>query len=143
MSCHLPDKDDDLESKISSIIKKLNNDKNAWPFEKPVDAKEVPEYYDYTKFPIDLKTMHERLKRKYYVHVSLPRFADFQTVIPFQQHLFIADVRRMFENCYAFNGVSTVYYEMAYKLNELALKLLKTAFPGSPLYPELPARKPH
>ncbi|CAI2304560.1 unnamed protein product [Caenorhabditis sp. 36 PRJEB53466] len=123
----LDERDDDLEPKIASILKKLNADKNAWPFAKPVDAREVPEYYDFTQHPIDLKTMQDKLKRKVYVH----------------QHLFIADLTRMFQNCYAFNGVTTVYYRMAYKMNELALKLLKMSFPYSSFYPDLPARKPH
>ncbi|EGT51634.1 CBN-PCAF-1 protein [Caenorhabditis brenneri] len=127
-SCYqLDERDDHLETKASSILKKLNADKNAWPFANPVDKKEVPEYYDFTKHPIDLKTMHEKLKRKSYHH----------------QHLFIADLTRMFQNCYSFNASNTVYYKMAYKLNEYALKLLKSSFPDSTFYPDLPSQKPN
>lgn len=35
-----------------------------------VDPDEVPEYYDHILFPIDLRTMSDRLKEGYYVHVS-------------------------------------------------------------------------
>ncbi|EGT35554.1 hypothetical protein CAEBREN_05445 [Caenorhabditis brenneri] len=127
-SCYqLDERDDHLETKAASILKKLNADKNAWPFANPVDKKEVPEYYDFTKHPIDLKTMHEKLKRKSYHH----------------QHLFIADLTRMFQNCYSFNASNTVYYKMAYKLNEYALKLLKSSFPDSTFYPDLPSQKPN
>ncbi|KAF1770318.1 hypothetical protein GCK72_002136 [Caenorhabditis remanei] len=122
----LDERDDYLDNKISSILKKLSSDKNAWPFATPVDAHDVPEYYDYIKHPIDLKTMQEKFKKKYYVH----------------QHLFIADLTRMFQNCYSFNGVDTIYYKLAYKLNELALKLSKSSFPESTFYPELPDRRP-
>ena len=35
---------------------------SAWPFLKPVDKSEAPDYYDHIKFPMDLQTMTERLK---------------------------------------------------------------------------------
>ncbi|PIC55729.1 hypothetical protein B9Z55_000881 [Caenorhabditis nigoni] len=120
----LDELDDTLDTRITSILKKLTADKNAWPFLKPVDKHEVPDYYAYIKHPIDFKTIQEKFRRKYYVH----------------QHLFIADLTRMFQNCYSFNGIDTIYYKLAYKLNEVALKLLKSAFPESSLYPELPER---
>lgn len=62
---------EELEHKIRIILHKLRADKSAWPFLKPVNAEEVPEYYGYIKFPTDLKTMNERCRAKYYVHVSL------------------------------------------------------------------------
>ncbi|UMM11000.1 hypothetical protein L5515_000505 [Caenorhabditis briggsae] len=120
----LDELDDTLDTRIVSILKKLTADKNAWPFLKPVDKHEVPDYYAYIKHPIDFKTIQEKFRRKYYAH----------------QHLFIADLTRMFQNCYSFNGIDTIYYKLAYKLNEVALKLLKSAFPESSLYPELPER---
>ncbi|VDO36743.1 unnamed protein product [Haemonchus placei] len=121
-----PAKDDDLESKIKLILKKLNADKWSWPFIAPVDGEMVPEYYDYIEYPIDLKTMGDRLRAKYYVH----------------QHLFIADLCRMFANCYSFNGVDTEYYRCGYRLNKLALELVTKHFPSSPLRPTLPELKP-
>uniref|UniRef100_A0A7I5EDE6 histone acetyltransferase n=1 Tax=Haemonchus contortus TaxID=6289 RepID=A0A7I5EDE6_HAECO len=121
-----PAKDDDLESKIKLILKKLNADKWSWPFVAPVDGEMVPEYYDYIEYPIDLKTMGDRLRAKYYVH----------------QHLFIADLCRMFANCYSFNGVDTEYYRCGYRLNKLALELVTKHFPSSPLRPTLPELKP-
>ncbi|PIO70266.1 Bromodomain protein [Teladorsagia circumcincta] len=121
-----PLKDDDLESKIRLILRKLNSDKWSWPFVAPVDGEMVPEYYDYIEYPIDLKTMSERLRAKYYVH----------------QHLFIADLCRMFANCYSFNGVDTEYYRCGYQLNKVALELVTKYFPSSPLLPTLPDLKP-
>ncbi|KAK6055108.1 Bromodomain protein [Cooperia oncophora] len=121
-----PVKDDDLESKMKLILKKLNGDKWSWPFLAPVDGEMVPEYYDYIEYPIDLKTMSERIRAKYYVH----------------QHLFIADLCRMFANCYSFNGVDTEYYRCGYRLNKLALELVTKYFPSSPLRPTLPDLKP-
>ncbi|VDL82729.1 unnamed protein product [Nippostrongylus brasiliensis] len=121
-----PGRDSDLESKIKLIIKKLNADKWGWPFVVPVDGEMVPEYYEYIDCPIDLRTMSERLRAKYYVH----------------QHLFIADLCRMFANCYSFNGVDTEYYRCGYRLNKLALELVTKHFPSSTLRPTLPDLKP-
>ncbi|WKY13837.1 hypothetical protein Q1695_004572 [Nippostrongylus brasiliensis] len=121
-----PGRDSDLESKIKLIIKKLNADKWGWPFVVPVDGEMVPEYYEYIDCPIDLRTMSERLRAKYYVH----------------QHLFIADLCRMFANCYSFNGVDTEYYRCGYRLNKLALELVTKHFPNSTLRPTLPDLKP-
>ena len=56
---------------------------SSWPFLNPVDRKAVPDYYEHVKFPMDMKTMAERLKANYYVN----------------KRLFIADMKRMFTNC--------------------------------------------
>ncbi|KJH50182.1 Bromodomain protein [Dictyocaulus viviparus] len=121
-----PVKDMDLDSKMKLILKKLNNDRWGWPFIVPVDGEMVPEYYDYIEYPIDLSTMAKRVKSKYYVH----------------QHLFIADLCRMFANCYSFNGIDTEYYRCGYRLNKLAYELVSKYFPDSPLLPNLPEIKP-
>lgn len=60
----------DANSVFRLILGKLKADeKNAWPFLEPVDPDEVPEYYDHISFPIDLKTIGERIKKGYYIHV--------------------------------------------------------------------------
>ena len=43
----------------------------------------LSDYYDHVKFPMDMKTMGERLKANYYVN----------------KRLFIADMKRMITNC--------------------------------------------
>ncbi|CAG9533745.1 unnamed protein product [Cercopithifilaria johnstoni] len=117
---------EELEHKIRSILHKLRTDKSAWPFLKPVNAEEVPEYYGYIKFPTDLKTMNERCRAKYYVH----------------ERLFVADLRRLFNNCFKFNAPKTLYYKAGYDLAEIARKLCQKAFPYLDIYPELPNAKP-
>ncbi|KAF9804318.1 hypothetical protein SFRURICE_011933 [Spodoptera frugiperda] len=61
----------------------VKNHTSAWPFLKPVDKAEVPDYYDHIKYPMDLRTMVDRLKARYYV----------------SKRLFIADMTRIFTNC--------------------------------------------
>jgi hypothetical protein len=29
-----------------NLVNKIKQNKNSWPFSKPVDSKEVPDYYD-------------------------------------------------------------------------------------------------
>jgi len=65
-----------------------------------VPAAEVPDYYDHIKYPMDLKTMGDRLKKGYY-----------QT-----RRLFMADMARIFSNCRFYNSPDTEYYRCANSL---------------------------
>ena len=56
-----------------------------------------PDYYDHIKYPMDLRTMVDRLKNGYYVH----------------QRLFIADFNRVISNCKSYNNPDTEYYKLA------------------------------
>uniref|UniRef100_A0A1I7XZK4 histone acetyltransferase n=1 Tax=Steinernema glaseri TaxID=37863 RepID=A0A1I7XZK4_9BILA len=116
----------DLLSTLRTVLRKLKEDAHSWPFLEPVSAEEVPEYYDHISFPIDLQTIGERMERKYYIH----------------EHLFIADLIRMFDNCYKFNGTDTEYYKAGYYLNRRFKQLWKHYFPTSALKVSLPAQEP-
>ncbi|GBP43053.1 hypothetical protein EVAR_96313_1 [Eumeta japonica] len=72
----------------------VKNHATAWPFLKPVDKTEVPDYYDHIKYPMDLRTMGERLKARYYS----------------ARRLFVADMTRIFTNCRVYNSPDTEYY---------------------------------
>ena len=74
-----------------------------------MDRKAVPDYYDHIKFPMDLKTMSERLKSKYYVN----------------KRLFIADMKRMLANFKAYNSPDTEYYNCANSLDKFFQNKLK------------------
>ena len=69
---------DQLYNSLKTILTSVRNHQSSWPFLNPVDRKAVPDYYDHIKFPMDLKTMTERLKSNYYVN----------------KRLFIADMKR-------------------------------------------------
>jgi hypothetical protein len=51
---------EDFTSVCRTVLTKLKNDKNAWPFLQPVNHDEVPEYYDHILFSIDIGTITER-----------------------------------------------------------------------------------
>ena len=86
-----------LYNGLKEVLNSVKKQSTAWPFLKPVDKDEVPDYYEHVKYPMDLKTMTERLKRGYYVI----------------RRLFIADMTRIFTNCRFYNEKETEYYRCA------------------------------
>ncbi len=54
---------DKLMVTFNTILAALRLHTNAWPFLKPVNGVTVPDYYDLIKYPMDLKTMGDRLKK--------------------------------------------------------------------------------
>ncbi|CAH1789009.1 unnamed protein product [Owenia fusiformis] len=89
-----------LYTVLKKLVHELKNNGSAWPFIKPVDKSEAPGYYDLIKYPMDLKTIQERVKSRYYVHIRL----------------FVADITRIFTNCRAYNELDTEYYKCANNL---------------------------
>ncbi|XP_060554693.1 histone acetyltransferase KAT2B-like [Ruditapes philippinarum] len=88
---------DQLYNIFKTILQHCKTHACAWPFLKPVEKAEAPDYYDYIKFPMDLRTMGDRLKNRYYVH----------------KKLFMADMMRIFTNCRSYNKPDTEYYKCA------------------------------
>ncbi|XP_075163523.1 gcn5 acetyltransferase [Haematobia irritans] len=89
-----------LAASFAAVLQSVRHHASAWPFLKPVTASEVPDYYDHIKYPMDLKTMGERLKKGYYV----------------TRRLFMADMARIFTNCRFYNSPETEYYRCANNL---------------------------
>ncbi|KAL3531283.1 hypothetical protein ACH5RR_010605 [Cinchona calisaya] len=86
---------------MRSLIKVMHDHPDAWPFKEPVDAREVPDYYEVIKDPIDLKTLLKRVDSElYYVTIDM----------------FMADVKRMFSNARTYNTAETIYYKCATRL---------------------------
>lgn len=98
-----------LAFNFRAVLNAVKNHSAAWPFLKPVDKTEVPDYYDHIKYPMDLRTMTERLKSKYYV----------------SRRLFIADMTRIFSNCRLYNSPETEYYKCANLLEKYFQTKLK------------------
>ncbi|CAH4034884.1 histone acetyltransferase KAT2A isoform X1 [Pieris brassicae] len=96
---------------LRNIMHAVKNHGAAWPFLKPVDKAEVPDYYDHIKYPMDLRSMGERLKARYYV----------------SRRLFIADMTRIFTNCRLYNSPDTDYYRCANTLEKYFQAKMKEA----------------
>ncbi|XP_027351681.1 histone acetyltransferase GCN5 isoform X2 [Abrus precatorius] len=86
---------------MRSLLKSMNDHADAWPFKEPVDARDVPDYYDIIKDPMDLKTMTKRVESEQY-------YVTFE--------MFVADVRRMFANARTYNSPETIYFKCAARL---------------------------
>uniref|UniRef100_A0A674I4Q8 histone acetyltransferase n=1 Tax=Terrapene triunguis TaxID=2587831 RepID=A0A674I4Q8_9SAUR len=84
---------------------------SAWPFMEPVKRTEAPGYYEVIRFPMDLKTMSERLKNRYYV----------------SKKLFMADLQRVFTNCREYNPPESEYYKCANILEKFFYTKIKEA----------------
>ncbi|GAB2292311.1 DeSI-like protein hag1 [Dionaea muscipula] len=90
-----------LSAFMRSLLKFMHDHADAWPFKEPVDPRDVPDYYDIIKDPIDLKTMSKRVESEQY-------YATLE--------MFIADIRRMFANARTYNSPETIYYKCATRL---------------------------
>lgn len=85
---------DKLALTLNTVLATMRSHASAWPFLKPVNQAEVPDYYDHIKYPMDFKTIGERLKKGYYV----------------TRRLFMGDMARVFINCRLYNSPETEYY---------------------------------
>lgn len=52
-----------LAMTLMQVLSTIRHHSSAWPFLKPVDTNVAPDYYDHIKYPMDLKTMQDRLKK--------------------------------------------------------------------------------
>uniref|UniRef100_A0A2R5LNL4 histone acetyltransferase n=1 Tax=Ornithodoros turicata TaxID=34597 RepID=A0A2R5LNL4_9ACAR len=102
---------DQLYQTMKSVLIQVKNHASAWPFQKPVEKSEAPDYYDHIKYPMDLRSMSEKLKNHYYIN----------------KRLFIADMQRIFSNCRAYNSPDTEYYKCANTLERFFQNKMKEA----------------
>ncbi|RVW54680.1 Histone acetyltransferase GCN5 [Vitis vinifera] len=73
-------------NEILKAAKLMHDHPDAWPFKEPVDARDVPDYYDIIKDPMDLKTMSKRVESEQY-YITL--------------EMFLTDVRTMLESFFS------------------------------------------
>ncbi|XAR58592.1 Histone acetyltransferase [Bertholletia excelsa] len=93
-----------LTAVMRTLLKLMHEHPDAWPFKEPVDSRDVPDYYDIIKDPMDLKTMSKRVEsEQYYVTLDM----------------FLADAKRMFNNARTYNAPDTIYYRCANKLERV------------------------
>lgn len=106
-----------LTALMRSLLKTTHDHPDAWPFKEPVDARDVPDYYDIIKNPIDLKTMSKRVESEQY-------YVTFE--------MFVADVRRMFDNARTYNSPETIYYKCATRLESHFSSKVQAALNSGP-----------
>ncbi|KAL8387268.1 hypothetical protein RB595_010036 [Gaeumannomyces hyphopodioides] len=92
------------------FLAEIQNHKQAWPFLKPVNKDEVPDYYNVIAQPMDLSTVEERLEQN--------------EVYPTPKEL-VADIKLVINNCRQYNDPTTVYHKCANKLEKYMMSLVK------------------
>lgn len=79
------------------LICTLQTHPSSWPFLDPVSAKDVPDYFDVIKHPMDMSLMMKKIKVGAYTELKA----------------FSSDVYLMCGNCFNYNGPDTQYYKCA------------------------------
>ena len=69
-----------LKTDLLAMVRKIEEQQFAWPFREPVDTKEVPDYLDVIKEPIDLSTIEKRIRMDNYYRNKETFFADLSLV---------------------------------------------------------------
>lgn len=91
------------------FLYQIQNHNQAWPFLKPVDKDEVPDYYNVITSPMDLSTMEEKLEQGSYTTAKE----------------LIDDLKLIFSNCRQYNDPTTVYAKYAARLEKYMWSLVK------------------
>lgn len=103
----------DQRTRLYVVLKPLLNDlihhPASWPFRKPVDPNEVPDYLSVITSPMDLSTMSKRLENEYYKSIAE----------------FTADLKLIADNCRKYNDPDTTYYKNANILENFYFEKLK------------------
>lgn len=103
----------DQRTRLYLVLKPLLNDlihhPASWPFRKPVDPVEVPDYLSVITSPMDLSTMSKRLESEHYKSISE----------------FTADLKLIADNCRKYNDPDTTYYKNANILENFYFEKLK------------------
>ncbi|XP_032868037.1 histone acetyltransferase KAT2B isoform X1 [Amblyraja radiata] len=100
-----------LHNTLRNILQQVKSHQSAWPFMEPVKKTDAPGYYEVIRFPMDLKTMSERVKNRYYV----------------TKKLFMADMQRIFTNCREYNSPESEYFKCANILEKNFYSKIKEA----------------
>ena len=80
-----------------NLVTKIKQNKNSWPFLKPVDPKYVQDYYEIIKDQMDLQTIESNLESGMYK----------------TKDKFVKDLKKIFTNAKAYNKPHTIYHKYA------------------------------
>lgn len=103
-------KEDFLSDFLYFVVCTLQSHPSSWPFLEPVSAKDVPDYFEVIKQPMDMSLIMKKLKNHMY---TTPK--DFSN-----------DIYLMCNNCFAYNGPDTQYYKCASNIETYFESLINT-----------------
>ncbi|KAH7301603.1 hypothetical protein KP509_23G034300 [Ceratopteris richardii] len=93
---------------LRRVLDKLQKIDTFGTFSEPVDAKEVPDYYEIIKEPMDFGTMRRRISVNHYTNLDL----------------FKKDINAICNNAMTFNAAGTVYHRQARSIKAAAEKII-------------------
>ncbi|XP_054035054.1 bromodomain-containing protein 1 isoform X3 [Dryobates pubescens] len=96
---------------LRSVLDQLQEKDSARIFAQPVNLKEVPDYLDHIKHPMDFSTMRKRLDAQGYKNLS--EFED--------------DFNLIIDNCMKYNAKDTIFYRAAVRLRDQGGVVLRQA----------------
>ncbi|CAM6112048.1 unnamed protein product [Calypogeia fissa] len=94
---------------LEGVLEKLQKKDTYAVFAEPVDATQVPDYYDIIKEPMDFGTMRKKIKK-----------GSYKTVEDFE-----GDIYLICSNAMRYNGPETIYYKQARTIRDMARKALE------------------
>ncbi len=84
-------------TQCKKLIDKIRNNKNSWPFLKPVETSDAADYYDVITEPMDVQTIQVRLDSGMYKN----------------KEGLVRDLRKIFGNARLYNKPCTIYHKYA------------------------------
>ncbi|XP_035415248.1 bromodomain-containing protein 1 isoform X2 [Cygnus olor] len=96
---------------LRSVLDQLQEKDSARIFAQPVNLKEVPDYLDHIKHPMDFSTMRKRLDAQGYKNLS-----EFEE-----------DFNLIIDNCMKYNAKDTIFYRAAVRLRDQGGVVLRQA----------------
>ncbi|KAI0775672.1 histone acetyltransferase GCN5 [Trametes elegans] len=94
---------------MEKLLADLKGHSASWPFQQPVNADEVADYYEVISHPMDLSTMEHKLETNQYPDADA----------------FLDDAQLVFDNCRTYNPKDTVYHQSATKLERYMRERMK------------------
>lgn len=122
---------------MTKALEEICSHEDSWPFLEPVDANDVPDYYDVVKVRAKFFAVLEKYTCKVLycdwgfdlpgsdsglgcvqdpIDLSLIKRRLQSRRYYLTLDIFTADLKRMFANCKLYNAVDTVYYKLSTKL---------------------------
>ncbi|XP_054062820.1 bromodomain-containing protein 1 isoform X3 [Rissa tridactyla] len=96
---------------LRSVLDQLQEKDSARIFAQPVNLKEVPDYLDHIKHPMDFSTMRKRLDAQGYKNLN-----EFEE-----------DFNLIIDNCMKYNAKDTIFYRAAVRLRDQGGVVLRQA----------------
>ncbi|ESP02189.1 hypothetical protein LOTGIDRAFT_212720 [Lottia gigantea] len=94
---------------FSHIVELFKHVENSWPFHNPVNKKQIKDYYDVVKRPMDFNTLHKNCDRHKY----------------HSREEFIEDVELIYTNSLQYNGANSSYTAAGRKVVEMCKEHLQ------------------